>query len=381
MMSNNIPRGAGPAEVPSVSHRHSQNGPITENRLNVDRNDLILITGSNGFIGSRVVETLLRHGFSNLRCFARPSSNLTRLRPILATAQKARIEVIEGNLLHREDCEKAAKDATVIFHLAAGKDKSFPSCVLNSVVATRNLLDAVVRFKTLRRFVNISGFDVYSNWNLRRGALLDETCTLDSKIIERADAPGYAKLKQDELVLDYAQKYSIPYVILRPCTVYGPGWPEPPSRVGIGTFGIFLHLGGSNRLPLSYVDNCAEAIVLAGIKKGVDGEVFNVVDDDLPTSRQFLRLYKRHGRRMHSIYVPYPIFYWFCSLWGRYSKWSGGQLPPAFNRRKCAYYWKGNRYSNQKLKDLLGWKPVVPFSEASKRFFEYVRQTGAEDHA
>ena len=57
-------------------------------------------------------------------------------------------------------------------------------------------------------------------------------------------------------------------------------------------FGLFLHMGGTNVLPLSFVDNCAEAIVLGGLKPGVDGEVFNVVDDDPLTSRQFLRAYR-----------------------------------------------------------------------------------------
>ena len=51
--------------------------------------------------------------------------------------------------------------------------------------------------------------------------------------------------------------------------------------MGIDTFGFFIHLGGSNQLPLTDVDNCAEAVVLAGLKPGVDGEIFNVVDDDL----------------------------------------------------------------------------------------------------
>ena len=37
--------------------------------------DCILVTGSNGFIGSKVVEKLLEYGFANLRCFVRPSSN------------------------------------------------------------------------------------------------------------------------------------------------------------------------------------------------------------------------------------------------------------------------------------------------------------------
>ena len=237
---------------------------MPENTLIIDLDDPILITGSNGFIGSRVVETLLRYGFSNLRCFVRPSSNLIRLHTILATFHKAGIEVRQGNLLSREDCEEAAKETALIFHLAAGIEKTFPGSFMNSVVTTRNLLDAAVRSGTLRRFVNVSSFAVYSNWHISRGSLLDETCELESQIVERAEAYAFAKLKQDELVLEYAQKYALPYVILRPGAVYGPGSNQITGRVGINTFGIFLHLGGSNRLPLTYVDNCADAIVQAG---------------------------------------------------------------------------------------------------------------------
>jgi len=118
----------------------------------------------------------------------------------------------------------------------------------------------------------------------------------------------------------------------------------------------------------------AHAIVLAGIKPGIDGEVFNIVDDDLPSSRKFLRMYKKQGRTFRSIYFPYWLFYAFCWMWENYAKWSKGQFPPVFNRRRCATYWKGNRYSNQKLKDKLGWKPLVPFAEASQRYFQYIKE-------
>jgi nucleoside-diphosphate-sugar epimerase len=337
--------------------------------------DLILITGSSGFIGSRVVERLLRSGFTNLRCLVRPSSDLALLHAILANFQDARVEVIEGNLLSRDDCTKMARNVTVIFHLAAGIEKTFPGSFMNSVVTTRNLLDAAMEFGNLQRFVNISSFAIYSNWNIAGGGLLDETCELESRPVERAEAYTFAKLKQDQLVLEYGKKYGVPYVILRPGAVYGPGARHITARVGIDTFGIFFHLGGSNQIPLTYVDNCAEAIVLSGIKPGVNGEVFNVVDDDLPTSRQFLRMYKKQGKRFKSVYIPYWIFYCLCWAWEKYSKWSEGQLPPAFNRRRCAAYWKGNRYTNQKLKDRLEWRPIVAFSEASRRYFEYVRRT------
>ena len=118
---------------------------------------------------------------------------------------------------------------------------------------------------------------------------------------------------------------------------------------------------------------CAAAIVLAGVIEGVDGHVFNVVDDELPSSVSFLRAYRKQVRPFKYLYVPYWAFYAFCHFWERYSSWSGGQLPPVFNRRKCAAYWKGNRYSNQKLKELLGWAPAVSYVQGSNAYFAYLR--------
>jgi nucleoside-diphosphate-sugar epimerase len=133
---------------------------------------------------------------------------------------------------------------------------------------------------------------------------------------------------------------------------------------------VFLHLGGGNTMPLTYVDNCADAVALAGLKKNVDGEVFNVVDDDLPSSRKFLRLYKRNVKRFRSFYVPHAVTYYLCSMWEKYSKWSQGQLPPAYNVRFWHANWKRTRYSNAKLKAKVGWRPSVPTSEGLRRHFE-----------
>jgi len=159
--------------------------------------------------------------------------------------------------------------------------------------------------------------------------------------------------------------------------VYGPGKQSISDRIGISTFGIFLHLGGSNTIPLTYVDNCAEAIVLAGLTPGVDGEAFNVVDDNLPSSRRFLRLYKQEVQTFSSIYVPHALSYVLCYLWERYSARSQAQLPNAFNRRKWTAYWRKTRYSNERLKVRLGWSPKVSTSEGLRRFFEACRAAHA----
>jgi nucleoside-diphosphate-sugar epimerase len=349
----------------------------THDSFLVGPNDRILITGAAGFIGCRVVDTLAKRGFRNLLCFVRPSSELTSIEAIIARRSSgARIEIIEGNLLSREDCEAACKDTAVILHLAAGTgEKSFPDAFMNSVVATRNLLEASLRHKRLRRFVLVSSFAVYTN--RQKSRRLDESCPVEQHPERSGDAYCYAKVKQEQIVADYAKNFDIPYVVVRPGSVYGAANSEVTGRVGLGTFGLFLHLGGSNSVPFTYVDNCADAIALAGLVKGVDGEIFNVVDDNLPSSRQFLRQYKKQVRHFKSLYVPHVMSYAFCRLWEKYSKWSKGQLPPAFTESRWHSEWKDTSYSNDKLKRQLGWNPRVSTEEGLRRYFQG-RETGKQ---
>lgn len=356
-----------------------RNVTSNDRELIVAPDDLILITGASGFIGAALVHALLARGHRNLRCFVRPSSVTTRLDPALRTSD-ATVELFTGNLLSRDHCAAATKDAAVVFHLAAGRgEKSFPDAFMNSVVTTRNLLEACGRHGVLRRFVNVSSFAVYTNTNKRRWRLLDETCPVEDHPERRGDAYCFAKVKQDEIVAECCERFKLPYVIVRPGYVYGPGKSAITGRVGVGTFGIFLHLGGSNTVPLTFVDNCADAIVRAGVTKGIDGQVFNIVDDNLPSSRRFLRLYKRHVKPFRSLYVPRPVSYALCGLWEKYSEWSEGQLPPLFTRRGWHAYWKKTRYSNEKAKTALGWVPQVSTAEGLTRYFESCRQK--EHHA
>jgi nucleoside-diphosphate-sugar epimerase len=318
-----------------------------------------------------VVAALLRHGFERVRCGVRRSSDLGLLKAAVPEELANRCEIVEANLLSREECCQLAAGVELVYHLVAGRGKSFPGCFQGSVITTRNLLDSLIEHQRLKRFVNVSSFAVYSRFQSKHGEVWDETCPLEENLHERHDAYGYGKLRQDELVKRYQERFGVPVTIVRPGIVFGPGKKAIPGFVGIDTFGFFMHLGGSGRLPLTYVDNCAEAIVLAGLAKGAEGEVFNVVDDDLPTSRSFLRAYKRQVKKFMSVPIPYPVTYGLCALWEWYAKHSNGQLPPVFNRRECVYAWKGHRYSNQKLKERLGWHCGVPMQDALQRYFEY----------
>jgi nucleoside-diphosphate-sugar epimerase len=345
----------------------------------VSRDERILVTGSSGFIGSKVVETLLDYGFTDICCFVRPSSRLDRLEKALSQFDAGKnVEIVTGDLLSPTDCRKAAEGASIIYHLAAGMEKSFAGAFMNSALATRNLMDAFLQVGEPKRFVNVSSFAVYSNLALKRSALLDENCPLENAPQERFDAYGFGKLKQEELVKEYGEVHNLPYVILRPGYVFGPGKRELNGRVGTSAFGLLIQVNGSQALPLTFVDNCAEAVVLAGLKPGIDGEIFNVVDDELPTGRQFLKAYRNKTKSL-AIRIPYVLGYTMSLLWEKYSEWSKNQVPCVFNRRRCSAEWKGNRYSNQKLKDRLGWKPRIPIDCAMEEFLGQFTSNGNDD--
>ena len=358
--------------VTEMSQRPPPN-PALDSKCMISSDAPILITGSSGFIGAKVVEVLLEYGFSNLRCLVRPSSQLGRLEKTINQFDAGKnVQLIKGDLLARDDCQRAADGVSIIYHLAAGFDKSFAGAFMSSALGTRNLIDAFLKLGKPNRFVNISSFAVYSTLTLKRGAILDEECPLEDFPQERYDAYGFGKLKQEEVVREYGSRFGLPYVILRPGYVFGPGKRELNGRVGVNTFGFFIQVNGSNLLPLSFVDNCAEAIVLAGLKLGIEGETFNVVDDELLSGREFFKAYSKKVNSF-SVRIPYAVAYVLCSLWEKYSKWSKGQLPPAFNRRRCAAEWKSCRYSNEKIRKRLDWKPRVLSRPSFGRFPRPIR--------
>ncbi len=338
----------------------------------------LLVTGGTGFLGTSLVERLLARGELDLRCLVRSGSDSSRLVALAARYPRAHVELFTGSIATKEAAAAAIEGCGVVFHVAAAMGGAPADMFLNTVVASRNLLEAMASAGSpgkRPRAVLVSSFAVYGVADLPRGTTVDETTPLESHP-ERRDVYSQAKLRQEQLFWQYARERDVPLVVLRPGVIYGPRGSSFSGRVGMNLFGIFLHLGGNNSLPLTYVENCAEAIAVAGLEPRAVGHAYNVVDSDLVTAAEYLRRYKRNVMPLRSVSLPYPATVLLSRVVSRYHAYSKGQLPAVFTPYKTATSWKGNRFTNSKLA-ALGWKQLISTDEGLTRTFAYLKSVAA----
>jgi nucleoside-diphosphate-sugar epimerase len=330
----------------------------------------VLVTGATGFLGSALIRRLIAHGHTNIRCLTRPTSDTSKLTALEQAHPGVRIQCVRGNLADRRDIFRALDDVDTIYHLAAGMRGSWADVVMSSVVASRNLLEAAVAAHT-PKIVLTSSFSVYGVADLPRGAVVNEGTPLERKP-EKRDPYAFGKLRQEMLFHDYQARYGFDLVILRPGVIYGAGGSAMSTRIGLQFPGFFLHVGGGNKLPLSYVDNCADAIAIAGTRAASGRSIYNVHDDDLPTCSAYLRAYRRKVEQIRTIRVPYFAISGLSRGIEWYHNYSAGQLPAFLTPYKTAALWKGNRFDNSKIKGL-GWKQLVSTQEGLERTFQALK--------
>jgi nucleoside-diphosphate-sugar epimerase len=322
---------------------------------------------------------LLASGESCVRCFVRPNSDLSRLEDLCRRYPQARIEHVVGNLASRSTARRALQGIHTVYHLASGMRGAPATIFRDTVVASQSLLHALESEGGSQRVVLTSSLGAYGSSELPAGYCITEDCALDSHP-EKRDLYSHAKIWQEQMFRDYAARHAIDLVVLRPGALYGPGSRAFPARIGILIGDLLLQLGdASTPLPLCYVANCADAVVLAGTSPKAPGETYNVVDDDLPTIAQYVRAYKQSVAKVPSVHLPYGLAMLVSGAVARYHKHSRGQIPALLSPYKTAAIWKGHRFSNQRIK-ALGWKQGVSTADALSFTFASFRadQTGLD---
>jgi nucleoside-diphosphate-sugar epimerase len=327
-----------------------------------------LVTGGSGFLGRRLIRKLIDRNMS-ARCLVREKDCLDQERAA-ASERGIELEVREGGLDKIGPDSEIAEGCDVVYHLAAELRGGTAGMFLTNVVATRALLSAAGRAR-VGRFVLVSSLGVYGTGHLRAGDALDESCPLDGEP-HRRDPYSFSKIAQERAAWEAHERGEVPLVAVRPSVIYGPGREAITARVGLRLGGIVMVMGGRHPLPYTFVDNCASGIALAGVTPGIEGESFNLVDDELPTGRQIVRLHRRSVGHVRTLTVPRPAIRPLSRLCEWYHEASRGQLPAVLTPYKSDAQWKPLRYTNAKAKRLLGWSPEIGLDEGLKRTFSWL---------
>ena len=244
--------------------------------MNSSNSIKLLVTGTGGFIGSHVVELLLKHGYTVRAMVHYNSAGRWGHLEAFASQPHARLQVIAGDVTDSRCVEEAVAGCDVVLHLAAliGIPYSYhapESYVSTNIHGTLNLLEACRKLKTSRLVVT-STSEVYGT------AMYTP---IDEKHPLQGQSPYSAtKIGADKLAESYFRSFELPVVTLRPFNTYGP---RQSARAVIPTIlsqalsgAEEIHLGSLEpKRDLTFVEDTAHAFLLAVNAVGIEGETIH----------------------------------------------------------------------------------------------------------
>jgi nucleoside-diphosphate-sugar epimerase len=315
---------------------------------------LVLVTGGTGFIGKVAVRRLIQDGY-RVRVLARTSANVE---PIVSSGA----EIAWGDVSDPVSFGTAVSGCRYVVHLAAGTSGSRNDSETATLSGTRTLLDLCRQHKP-ERLVYVSSCGVYGLADYERNSVVSETSPLE-RSPERRGFYSAAKLAAETCVREYMKTGDVPVVILRPGAVYGPGSDLFTGAMGFAVGPLRIVIGtGDLILPLVYIDNLAEAIALCLQRSDAAGEIFNVVDPEKITKRQYVdRVLRRIDSRAHFLYVPYSIVYTLTWMQELAFKLTGH--PPLLSCYRLASSQKKVIFDGTKIARHLSWTPTFTLNDA-----------------
>lgn len=312
----------------------------------------VLVTGAAGFIGQYLVHALLERGHE-VMAMIRPST------PSPWT-DAGRLSLVKCDLTGSLGVELGDRGLDVVVHAAAAMRGTLPEQLADTVTGTVNLLQAARR-AGIRRIVGLSSLSVIDFRSVRAMTLIDEHVP-----VARAGDNGVysqAKILQESLFMQFGADAGHTSLILRPGLVYDDRR-LIAAHAGIIRRGFRILVSHPGHVPTIEVRGVARAVVAAveGSFKGV--EIVNLVDDALPSQREYLAgLRRRDLLNSGGLTVPWKLLQGFCtssrlalSALGLAARIPDVLLPGSF----CARL-KPFEFTNLRARRLLGWNPGKSF--------------------
>jgi predicted dehydrogenase/nucleoside-diphosphate-sugar epimerase len=322
----------------------------------------ILITGASGFLGGHIIEQAVTAGH-RVRAFVRKTSRIDAL-------ERLGVEIVRGDLKNEQSLHQAVADIDVVINAASSMDGVSQEVEAATVRGTRALLLAAEQ-SGVRRFIHISSIGIYAVRKLSRGETIAEDSPLE-KEPRFLNEYVTSKISAESVALEFADHGKMKVIVLRSGIIYGPRGKWTLSRMGYA-FGKNLYViigNGRNLLPVTYVENCANAALLAAENAAVDKGIFNIIDDEPLGQAEFLRRLKATANpALRIVKSPYALSYASAFVGERLGKLLG--IPFPFRTPHMVMCGWRARYSNERAKGILGWRPSVNKEEALTRTMKY----------
>lgn len=318
----------------------------------------ILVTGANGFLGSRIVAALQRAG-CEVRAFVRPGR----------TVEQTGVEICEGDITDDASLAKAVAGVDGVVHCAArvATTGTWEEFAAANIRATRRLIAAAVA-AGVPRIVHISSLSVYAVPEN------DITIVEDSAYESESDGRGYysrSKLAADRAALFEAGR-GAPVVVLRPGLLYGPGKRPPLARQSFNLKGWKLILARRDyRLPMTHVDNVAEACVAALRSPDATGRAFTIVDENI-RQEEYTALYRAaSGERWRPVYLPVGAVGLAARILEKVLGLARRRSPVTYHQIRRAT--DSATFDCSRARKELGWQPKIGVQEGLGRSFDSLR--------
>jgi nucleoside-diphosphate-sugar epimerase len=256
----------------------------------------VLVTGGTGFVGSHLVERLLRNGYA-VTCLVRDPLNLRWLEGL-------EVRLTQGDCTQSESLAAAVQDVSLVFHCAGlTKAKHARDYYIVNHLGTKNLLEACARYGPgIEKFIMVSS-------QAASGP------SPDGRPVDDGDTPhpvsdyGRSKLHAEDEVRGYKDR--LPVVILRPTSVYGPRDADVYELFRWASRGLTLEMTGGDRyLNLCYVEDLTAALLLSAERRTESGSVYFVAENRSYTWSEFRALLlSTGGVQARTIKLPYGAAY------------------------------------------------------------------------
>lgn len=313
----------------------------------------VLVTGGGGFIGSQLVEALLKRKLK-VRALLRYSS--TQNSGWLRDVKNKNLEIFYGDISDYDSVCEAIKGVDVIFNLAAlisvpYSFKNPESFIKINVIGLMNILRAHNKNKNIiKKIIQISSSEVYGNTISSKIKILTENLKL------RSESPYAAsKIAADHLAITSFKSNKTPIVVARPFNTFGP---RQSLRAVIPTIisqmiksnNKFIKIGNINASrDFVYVKDTVSGLIKLMEKKNVIGKVVNISSNNSYSIREIIKHLSNYTNSKPKIIVE--------------------------EKRKRISELDKLRGSNKKILKLTGWKPEFSskknFSKALIETYEW----------